>query len=286
MAIYQVTDNEIKTISRTTFSVSGLKEREDLQRLLKRQIEIISPETLVVAEEFGEWACAALVKKSKSDICHDKYSSSYDRTKNYTSFDTLSSCLDSGGRLPKNYKGKTTSGTDSKNSSTLKQYQNTSTKYSRSQFGSGWADLDKDCQNSRMEALISQSVGQIHYKTTKQCKVKSGKWISPFTGNTIYDASDIDIDHVVPLKWAWVHDADNWSKDKRIKFANDPANLLSVEASLNRQKGAKGLDEWLPPKNQCQYIARFIRVYKTYGLQLNSSEFRQYATIKQLHCNN
>ncbi|MDA8621446.1 hypothetical protein N9L48_02265 [Psychrosphaera sp.] len=55
MPIYQVTDNEIKTISRTTFSESGLKEREDLQRLLKHQIEIISPDTLVVAEEFGEW---------------------------------------------------------------------------------------------------------------------------------------------------------------------------------------------------------------------------------------
>ncbi len=55
MAIYQITDNEIKTISRTTFSESGLKERDDLQRLLKHQIEIISPDTLVVAEEFGEW---------------------------------------------------------------------------------------------------------------------------------------------------------------------------------------------------------------------------------------
>lgn len=55
MAIYQVTDNEIKTIPRTTFSETGLKEREDLQRLLKHQIEIISPDTLVVAEEFGEW---------------------------------------------------------------------------------------------------------------------------------------------------------------------------------------------------------------------------------------
>jgi hypothetical protein len=55
MAIYQVTDNEIKTISRTTFSETGLKESEDLQRLLKHQIEIISLDTLVVAEEFGEW---------------------------------------------------------------------------------------------------------------------------------------------------------------------------------------------------------------------------------------
>ncbi|MGK0235384.1 MAG: hypothetical protein ACI9EK_001920 [Psychroserpens sp.] len=73
-------------------------------------------------------------------------------------------------------------------------------------------------------------------------------------------------------------------KDKRFKFANDPANLLSVEARLNRQKGAKGLDKWLPPKNQCQYIVRFVRVYKTYGLQLNSSESSQYAAIKNRYC--
>jgi len=32
MAIYQITNNEIKTISRTTFSETGLKEREDLQQ--------------------------------------------------------------------------------------------------------------------------------------------------------------------------------------------------------------------------------------------------------------
>ena len=34
MAIYQITDNEIKTISFITFSDAGLRERKDLQRLL------------------------------------------------------------------------------------------------------------------------------------------------------------------------------------------------------------------------------------------------------------
>ncbi|MGK0235385.1 MAG: hypothetical protein ACI9EK_001921 [Psychroserpens sp.] len=158
---------------------------------------------------------AEVIKKSKSGICHDNYSSYYDRTKNFKSFNTLSSCLNSGGRLPKNYKGNSVKGTNAKTYSTSKKYQNTSSKYSRKQFGSGWADLNKDCQNSRMEALISQSVGQIQYKTSKKCKVKLGKWISPFSGKTIYNASDIDIDHVVPLKWAWIHGADTWPKDKR-----------------------------------------------------------------------
>jgi len=55
MPLYEVTPNRIKAVEQTTFSAAGLKERADLQRLLREQIEIISPETLVVAEEFGEW---------------------------------------------------------------------------------------------------------------------------------------------------------------------------------------------------------------------------------------
>lgn len=88
-----------------------------------------------------------------------------------------------------------------------------------------------------------------------------------FTGNVISDAKLLDIDHVVPLKWAWEHGAQDWSKAKRVKFANDPINLIAVEASLNRAKGAQGPDQWLPPKNQCQYIVRFLRIVKQYKLQ-------------------
>jgi hypothetical protein len=217
---------------------------------------------------------ADVVKKSKSGICHDEYSSYYNRTNIFIPYNTLNSCLNSGGKLPNNYKGKTS------------YTSNQSNKYARSKFGHGWADLDKDCKDSRVETLASQSVGQVQYKTYKSCEIKSGKWISTFTGNTIYNASDIDIDHVVPLKWAWLHGADSWSKSKRIKFANDPANLLSVEASLNRSKGGKGLDEWLPPKNRCQYIVRFMRVYKTYGSTLTSSENSKYKAIKNQSCKN
>lgn len=41
-----------------------------------------------------------VVKKSKSDICHAPGTTYYDRTTNYTPFDTVQACLDSGGRLP------------------------------------------------------------------------------------------------------------------------------------------------------------------------------------------
>ena len=55
MAIYQIDNNEIVPIKETSFAERGLKERTDLQRLLKHQIDIISADTLIVSEEFGEW---------------------------------------------------------------------------------------------------------------------------------------------------------------------------------------------------------------------------------------
>ena len=32
-----------------------MRERQDLQNILKNQIDVIAPDTLVVAEEFGDW---------------------------------------------------------------------------------------------------------------------------------------------------------------------------------------------------------------------------------------
>ena len=46
------------------------------------------------------------VKMSKSEICHATDSSYYNRTKNFTAYETLDECLEAGGRLPKNYQPK------------------------------------------------------------------------------------------------------------------------------------------------------------------------------------
>jgi hypothetical protein len=41
------------------------------------------------------------VKQSSSGICHYKSSGSFKRTKNYVPFDTIATCIEAGGRLPK-----------------------------------------------------------------------------------------------------------------------------------------------------------------------------------------
>lgn len=198
-----------------------------------------------------------VIKKTTSEICHSKNSSYYSRIKKYTPYLSLQECLASGGRLPKSYGGPTTSHLSSSKGS----------KYDRSKFGRGWADVDGDCQDSRQEVLIAQSTVPVKFKSDNRCRVSAGCWISPFSGKVIHNPSVIDIDHVVPLKWAWDNGANKWTKEKRRMFANDPANLLSVEASFNRQKGAKGPNVWLPPANQCEYVLRFLRIVKKYDLR-------------------
>jgi len=55
MAIYEFTSETIHALSKTTFSELDMGERRDIQRLLREKIEVISPGTLVIAEEFCDW---------------------------------------------------------------------------------------------------------------------------------------------------------------------------------------------------------------------------------------
>ena len=55
MALYKIDDKKIIPIERTTFAQQNLKERSDLQEMLKGKIEVIAPNTLIIAEEFGDW---------------------------------------------------------------------------------------------------------------------------------------------------------------------------------------------------------------------------------------
>jgi hypothetical protein len=55
MAIFEIKSDQIVRVEETTFDEAGLRERYDLQRLLRRQIDVIAPGTLIITEEFGEW---------------------------------------------------------------------------------------------------------------------------------------------------------------------------------------------------------------------------------------
>lgn len=212
-----------------------------------------------------------IVKQSKSGICHDKSSASFNRTKNYTSFDSIASCIEAGGRLPKS-KSKQI---DNATSEAIKQDRAFVTLYNRSDWPH-WLDRDRDCQNTRHEILLQTSSKPVTFKSENECSVLSGKWYDLYSGETFTTSKDLDLDHIVPLKFAHGHGGSNWSRERKAKFANDIDNLILAKASLNRQKGAKGIDEWLPPNfsYRCAYIARFNAVMSKYELSFIPSEQR------------
>jgi hypothetical protein len=143
-----------------------------------------------------------------------------------------------------------------------------STLYDRDDWG-GWIDEDGDCQNTRAEILIRDSQTQVSFDG---CRVVSGLWNLPYTGGSTTSASQIDIDHIIPLKWAHGHGGDRWSDARKRAFANDPDNLLATSSSANRSKGAKGPDQWMPAINRCSYAQRWDRLIEKYGLVTTTEE--------------
>ena len=208
------------------------------------------------------------VKKSSSNICHDATSASYKRTKNFTAYESLSACLNSGGRLAKGQMNEAVREADNENRDFVVLYERSDWPH--------WSDEDGDCQNTRHELLLATSQSSVEFKSTKECNVITGSWYDPYSGDTISDSRALDLDHVVPLKFAHGHGAAAWSRERKRQFANDVDNLLLVRASLNRQKGSKGPDEWMPPNHsyRCDYLKTFNIIMVKYELQYIPSERR------------
>lgn len=139
----------------------------------------------------------------------------------------------------------------------------------------GWADLDGDCISGRHEVLISLSEVPVRM-TSSGCAVESGSWTDPYTGVVVTAASDITIDHVVPLSDADRAGAWRWDPTTKIAFANDetPGVLLAVVGSVNQSKGDKSPDEWLPPRQEfhCAYAANWVDTKARWQLSITRSE--------------
>ena len=55
MALYHITDDALISIEPTGFEKEALRERQDLQRLLKEHISALGDNLLIIAEEYGEF---------------------------------------------------------------------------------------------------------------------------------------------------------------------------------------------------------------------------------------
>ena len=155
--------------------------------------------------------------------------------------------------------------------------------YSRTYF-KHWIDANRDCQNTRAEVLIAESKVTPRYTTSRHCTVATGKWYSYYDGATWTKASDVDIDHMVPLKEAWVSGAAGWSANDRQRYANDLdffADLVAVTDSVNQAKGDKDPAEWLPPSTAatCTYATEWVQVKYRWRLSMDSAESAALSSI-------
>lgn len=154
------------------------------------------------------------------------------------------------------------------------------TGYSRDQFGPRWSDVDRNGCDTRNDVLRRDLSEVALRERTNGCVVERGVLVDPYSGERIdfqkgnETSTLVQIDHVVPLLDAWQKGAQAWTADQRVRFANDPQNLLASSQGANAAKGAGDAATWLPPKKsfRCAYVARQVTVKADHGLWVTAAE--------------
>ncbi|MET9733099.1 HNH endonuclease family protein [Streptomyces sp. NPDC006458] len=157
------------------------------------------------------------------------------------------------------------------------------TGYDRDRFGYAWMDTADGVPLARNGCDTRNDLLRLHgrnirFRAGSDCVVVSMDLYDPYTGKDIAwkkaHATEVQIDHVVPLSYAWQMGAARWGKDKRQRLANDVLNLLPVSGPTNSAKRDSGPAAWLPPNRaiRCSYAVRFAQVALKYDLAVTAAD--------------
>ncbi|CAA0131579.1 Uncharacterised protein [Mycolicibacterium vanbaalenii] len=156
--------------------------------------------------------------------------------------------------------------------------------YRRDAFGDSWTD-DTTAPGGRngcdtRNDILDRDLSDKTYVSISRCPtaVATGTLHDPYTSVVVpfvrgnQTGAAVQIDHLVPLALAWDLGARNWSEEMRVRFANDPANLLAVDGPTNQDKGDKEPALWMPPNSafHCQYSMQYIAVLRGYRLPVDA----------------
>ncbi|WP_343599348.1 HNH endonuclease family protein [Mycobacterium sp.] len=157
--------------------------------------------------------------------------------------------------------------------------------YRRSAFGEAWTD-DNDAPGGHngcdtRDDILNRDLVDKTYVSIKRCPdaVATGILHDPYTNATIdfqrgaKVGEAVQIDHIVALALAWDMGAYDWPFSERVRFANDPANLLAVSGPANQDKGDAQAARWMPPNTAfwCQYSMQYIEVLRGYSLPVDEA---------------
>ena len=154
------------------------------------------------------------------------------------------------------------------------------TGYDREQFGSAWADVDRNGCDTRNDMLKRDLDGETFKPGTHDCVVLTGTLNDPYTGKTIAfkrgqgTSEAVQIDHVIALSDAWQKGAQQLSPEARTNLGNDPLNLMAstgrptrARATATPPPGCRRLRSY-----RCTYVARQVAVKAKYRLWVTQAE--------------
>ena len=160
--------------------------------------------------------------------------------------------------------------------------------YTRSDYGSGWEVSGLACN---IRATILQQTSTVAVQTAKNgCTVTYGSWIDPYSGATLTGnpyqgdgtANDLDIDHIIPLKYVNSHGGYGWSASDKVAYGKSIAAMnngvyLAVSASENRKKGDSGPADYYPsnPNFYCEYAKRWRDIARMYMISLSGRDYNK-----------
>ena len=160
--------------------------------------------------------------------------------------------------------------------------------FERSSYLESWADLDGDCQDTRMEVLIAY--GNDVRLSDDRCSVVEGEWLDELTGAILDDPSDVAVIHAVSLEEAHVSGGHAWDDARKQAFANDfhlpdgslsfiPSaplinNLIITAIANDDALRRKDPAAWMPenPGQRCRYVQRWAIVKAEWGLAMDEAE--------------
>ncbi|MEK6628331.1 MAG: HNH endonuclease family protein [Bdellovibrionota bacterium] len=150
--------------------------------------------------------------------------------------------------------------------------------YKRDIHFGGWLrdSANGSCLNTRAKVLARDSLSPVTY-TPNACAVATGQWDDPYTANLYSSAKDIQIDHVVALKNAYMTGAHQWDFKKRCLYANYQGNnfhLLSVDGPENMKKSDHSPGGYTPPNQTytCEYIKNWLNIKLIWSLRITPKE--------------
>jgi Protein of unknown function (DUF1524) len=154
---------------------------------------------------------------------------------------------------------------------------NTSVPYNRDDW-SVWIDADRDCRNTRAEVLIRETRQPVTFTMPTNCTVATGQWYDAWTNSTFTLASDVDIDHTVPLSNAHRSGAWQWDNNTKRSYANEldnPEALRPMDDGANSSKSDKGPEAWKPPHTPswCGYATDWATIKDRWDLTITQAEY-------------